>query len=77
MTLFPDLVEVPKLPDARWLRVTATLGADRRVLAVQVDLVSVDGQSIMSRGYYPPPGQHGSLDPIADALRFGFELTTD
>jgi len=77
MTLFPDLLEVPRLPEPRWMRITATLGAERRVLAVQLDLITVEATSIMNRGFYPPPGQQGSLDPIQDALRFCFELTTD
>lgn len=77
MSLFPDLDHVPVLPEPRWMRITATLGAERRVLAVEVELIAVNGSRLASRAYYPPPGQTGSLDPFADALRFAFELTTD
>lgn len=75
--LFPDLDQVPKLPDARWCRSTATLGADRRVLSVQVDLISVDGTLLGSRAYYPAPGQTGSLDVFGRMMAQAFELTTD
>jgi hypothetical protein len=77
MSLFPDLDQVPALPEPRWMRITATLGAERRVLAVEIELIAVSGARVASRAYYPPPGQIGSLDPFADALRFGYELTTD
>lgn len=76
--LFPDDRPMPPpLPEGRWLRSTATLGAERRVLSVQVDLIAQDGTVLMSRGYYPPPGQTGSLDPIGAMCRDAWLLTVD
>lgn len=75
--LFPDLEQVPGLPDARWCRITCTLGAERRVLAVEVELIAVNGTRLASRASYPPPGQTGSLDVFGDALRWAFEVTSD
>jgi hypothetical protein len=76
--LFPDdRPSPPTLPEARWLRTTVTLAPQRRVVAVQVDLISLDGTLLLSHAYYPVPGGSGSLDVVADGLRYAKALTMD
>jgi len=75
--LFPGFTPPIERPVPRWVRLTVTLGPEGRVLATQVDAMSLEGVSLLSRGFWPPPGQQGAADAIADVLRFGQELVMD
>jgi len=77
LPLFPGFQPPPERPVPRWLRLTVTLGPEGRVLAAQVDAMTLEGSSVLSRGFWPPPGQQGDPDAIATVLRFGQELVMD
>lgn len=75
--LFTGFQAPEERPIPRWVRLVVTLGPDGRVLATQIDALTLEGSSMMSRGFWPPPGQQGSSDAIRDCLRYGQDLVMD
>jgi len=75
--LFPDdrTPAPPAIP--RWVRLVATLDHSGAVVAAQLDAVSVSGELLMGRGFWPTSGRPGDTEPLRTMLRFAQELVMD
>jgi len=75
--LFPDDRLPAPNPTPRWVRLVATLDHSGAVVAAQLDAVSVSGELLMGRGFWPTSGRPGDTEPLRTMLRFAQELVMD
>jgi hypothetical protein len=75
--LFPD--DRSPIPPAipRWVRLVATLDHSGAVVAAQLDAMSVSGELLLGRGFWPTSGRPGDAEPLRTMLRFAQELVMD